>query len=170
MVASCIVGAALVTVVVYGALSARLAEQAPARAAGTRTVIAIPPPKTVHPGPHTPPQPHPMTAVDDFGFIETAARCRGAQTLRAIGRTARSLVVICADPDGNLEYHGLRLRDDAVLVAPATPAETAFVARNAQVTYTLTPEELVVTRGNAVIKREPVIEFHTAHPAADSSR
>jgi hypothetical protein len=53
------------------------------------------------------------------------------------------------------------LSDDAVL---RTVAETApnhgFLARNASVTYTVSPTELLVTAGDTVIKHEPMIEYH----------
>ncbi|MGV0812926.1 hypothetical protein ABQF34_13285 [Mycolicibacterium boenickei] len=99
-------------------------------------------------------------AFDESGFVGSAARCRDTQTARAIGRTERSLVVICLDRSGQFEYHGVRLSDRAALAASAdvTPGRR-FVARNYQVDYAVSPTELLVTSGSAVIKREPMVEY-----------
>jgi hypothetical protein len=99
-------------------------------------------------------------ATDDKGFVNSTARCDGAQTAAAIGRTERSFVVICAGENGRYEYLGVRLSDDAVLrtAAETTPAH-GFLARNASVIYAVSPTELVVTEGGTVIKQEPMLEF-----------
>ncbi|MGV0810027.1 hypothetical protein [Mycolicibacterium setense] len=99
-------------------------------------------------------------ASDGSGFVDSAARCRDTQTARAIGRTERSLVVICLDRTGRLEYHGVRLSDRAALAASAdvTPGRR-FVARNYQVDYAVSPTELLVTSGSSVLKREPMVEY-----------
>lgn len=99
-------------------------------------------------------------ASDGSGFVDSQARCRDTQTARAIGRTEGSLVVICLDRTGRLEYHGVRLSDRAALAASAdvTPGRK-FVARNYQVNYAVSPTELLVTSGSAVLKREPMVEY-----------
>ena len=99
-------------------------------------------------------------AVDDRGFVNSDARCDGTQTAVAIGRTPGSLVVICGDRSGQYGYRGVRLSDDAVLttVARATPKHQ-FIAQNARVTYSISPAELLVTAGGAVIKQEPMIDY-----------
>ncbi|PEG60255.1 hypothetical protein H5U98_14685 [Mycolicibacterium boenickei] len=99
-------------------------------------------------------------ASDGSGFVDSAARCRDTQTARAIGRTDASLVVICLDRTGRLEYHGVRLSDKAALAASAdiTPGRR-FVARNYQVNYAVSPTELLVTSGSSVLKREPMVEY-----------
>lgn len=99
-------------------------------------------------------------ASDGAGFVDSRARCRDTQTARAIGRTEGSLVVICLDRTGRLEYHGVRLSDRAALAASAdlTPGRK-FVARNYQVNYAVSPTELLVTSGSAVLKREPMVEY-----------
>lgn len=99
-------------------------------------------------------------ASDGSGFVDSLARCRDTQTARAIGRTERSLVVICLDRTGRLEYHGVRLSDRAALAASAdATAGRRFVARNYQVNYAVSPTELLVTSGSAVLKREPMVEY-----------
>jgi len=104
-------------------------------------------------------------AVDERGFVNSDARCEGTQTAVAIGRTPASLVVICGDRSGQYGYLGVRLSDDAVLktVARTTPRH-AFIAQNASVTYSISPAELVVTAGGAVLKQEPMIDYRGPLP------
>ena len=104
-------------------------------------------------------------AVDERGFVNSDARCEGTQTAIAIGRTPASLVVICGDRSGRYGYLGVRLSDDAVLktVARTTPRH-AFIAQNASVTYSISPAELVVTAGGAVLKQEPMIDYRGPLP------
>ncbi|MGA5546278.1 hypothetical protein ACPCIR_30920 [Mycobacterium sp. NPDC051198] len=99
-------------------------------------------------------------ASDGSGFVDSQARCRDTQTARAIGRTEGSLIVICLDRTGRLEYHGVRLSDRAALAASAdlTPGRK-FVARNFQANYAVSPTELLVTSGSSVLKREPMVEY-----------
>ncbi|WP_286175004.1 hypothetical protein [Mycobacterium sp. DL99] len=99
-------------------------------------------------------------ASDGSGFVDSQARCGDNQTARAIGRTERSLVVICLDRTGRLEYHGVRLSDRAALAASADATSgRRFVASNYQVNYAVSPTELLVTSGSAVLKREPMVEY-----------
>jgi hypothetical protein len=111
----------------------------------------------------------PMTPfpTDDRGFINSAARCDGAQTPLALGRTRRSLVVICVDPSGKYEYRGVRLSDGASLTVPAeTRPDGGFVARSDDVTYSLSASQLLATAGDTVINREPMIDYRQPHPFA----
>jgi hypothetical protein len=123
------------------------------------------PSEPVHPPTASEPvsQPPALFGVDDKGFVNSNARCAGTQTVVALGRTERSFVVICANENGQYEYLGVRLSDDAVLKATAetTPAHE-FLARNAGVTYTVTPAELLVMTGDTVIRQEPMIDYHAS--------
>jgi hypothetical protein len=57
-------------------------------------------------------------------------------------------------------YLGLRLSDDAVLKTSARSTSThGFIAQNASVTYSISPAELRVTVGGALIKQEPMIDY-----------
>ena len=117
--------------------------------------------------PSTPPQtatppgtPSSTYTSDDRGFLNSSARCDGSLTAVAIARTAGSLVAICADPNGDYLYRGVRLSDAAQLNVPAeTTSSRQFVARNEGVTYSLSTQQLVITAGDAVVRREPVIEY-----------
>lgn len=101
----------------------------------------------------------PSHPSDDKGFLNSSARCETGGPALAVGRTAQSLVVICPGADGTFDYRGVRLKDGAVLTAPAKPDGRAFTARNDAFTYTVTATELVVTSENSVIKREAMVEY-----------
>jgi hypothetical protein len=128
------------------------------------SVAAGPPPSPSHPPaqPLSPPVAAPADPfpVDDRGFVNSDARCDQSQTAVAIGRTPGSLVVICGDPNGQYGYLGVRLSDDAVLKTDARTTPThEFVAQHKSVTYAISPSELRVTAGGAVIKQEPMIDY-----------
>jgi hypothetical protein len=136
----------------------------PAPNARPSTTVA-PSPPTETPQAVSPQLPAPVPAVpfavDDKGFVDSGARCEATQTAVAIARTPASLVVICGDGDGRYGYLGVRLSDDAVLKTEArtTPTHT-FIAKNAGVTYALSPTQLLVTVGGAVLKQEPTIDYY----------
>jgi hypothetical protein len=97
---------------------------------------------------------------DQQGFVDSPARCENTETARAIGRTERSLVVICQDRSGALQYHGVRLSDDAALAAAAdTAPDRRFVARSRGVSYAVSPSELVISTGTSLIKQERMVEY-----------
>ena len=101
---------------------------------------------------------------DDRGFINSSARCDGSQTAAAIVRTPNSLVTICADQQGGYLYRGVRLSDGAALNVPAeTTGGREFVARSDSVTYSLSTQQLVITAGDTVVRREPVVEYREPH-------
>jgi hypothetical protein len=129
------------------------------------TTIAAGPPKPPAEPPSTPIATPAPFAVDDRGFVDSDARCDGSQTAVAIGRTPGSLVVICGDRDGRYGYLGVRLSDDAVLRTTARTTPThEFVAQNASVTYSISPAELRITAGGAVLKQEPMIDYRGPRP------
>ncbi|MBV9090585.1 MAG: hypothetical protein JO044_11895 [Mycobacteriaceae bacterium] len=113
----------------------------------------------------TPGEPASPFPADDRGFVNSAARCDGTQTALAVGRTQRSLVVICADQNGNYQYRGVRISDGALLQEPAeTTSDGGFVARNDDMTYTVSAKQLMVTSGETVINQEPMSEYRQPHP------
>ena len=67
----------------------------------------------------------PEYASDDQGFLNSSARCDDGQTLMLFGRTSRSLVAVCVGPDGQLEYRGVRLSDQAGLTMAASRSSSA---------------------------------------------
>ena len=98
--------------------------------------------------------------ADKQGYVDTKARCDDKQTLMAYGRTAKSLVAICVNPDGGLEYRGVRLADKSSLAIPATRgSDGSLVANNDGVTYSVSPTVFLVSEGDTVIYRDSWIEF-----------
>ncbi|MDT7796269.1 MAG: hypothetical protein QOD59_5710 [Mycobacterium sp.] len=74
-------------------------------------------------------------------------------------------MVICGDRNGRYGYLGLRLSDDAVLKTSARSTSTqGFIAKNASVTYSISPAGLRVTVGGVVIKQEPMIDYEGPRP------
>jgi hypothetical protein len=104
-------------------------------------------------------------ATDALGFVDSTARCATPDTAVAFGSTANSRIAICKTPNGQFSYRGVRISDGAKLIASASPsADGGFVAQHDGITYTVTSNALVVSDGNAVIRREPMVSFHgTAH-------
>jgi hypothetical protein len=98
--------------------------------------------------------------ADSHGYVDTGARCDENQTLMAYGRTSKSLVVICVHADGGLEYRGVRLSDNAPLHLPITrSSDGTLVASNDGVTYAVSPTQILVSSGDAVIYKDSWIEF-----------
>jgi hypothetical protein len=106
----------------------------------------------------------PATAApvtDGQGYVDSTARCTTPDTAAAFGSTATSRVAICKTPGGQYEYRGVRLRDGAKLIVPASrSADGAFVAGNDGITYTLTPSSLAVSAGKQVIRSEQMVDYH----------
>ena len=103
-----------------------------------------------------------LPATDNRGFVNSFARCDGPQTLVALGRTALSEVAICAGADGQYVYRGVRLnRGSGLSVGGVTVTADGFQARNDDVVYTVAANELVIVSGDAVLAREPMIEYQT---------
>lgn len=102
----------------------------------------------------------PEYPTDQYGYVNTGARCDDDQTLVEYGRTARALVAICVAADGELEYRAVRLSDQAELTVPASRAsDGAVIATNDSVTYTVSKESLLVTDGDDVVYQDQWTDF-----------
>ena len=102
----------------------------------------------------------PLPLIDNRGFVNSYARCEGPQTLVALGRTEASAVAICATADGDYLYKGVRLsRGTTLSVGDVSVIPVGFQARNDGVVYTVSAQELVITAGNTVLTREPMVEY-----------
>jgi hypothetical protein len=100
-------------------------------------------------------------ATDGQGFVDSTARCTPPDVAVAFGSTETSRVAICKTPGGRYEYRGVRVRDGAKLIVPASRSgEGGFVADNDGVAYTVTASSLVVSVGNQVIRDERMVFFH----------
>ena len=97
---------------------------------------------------------------DARGYVDSSARCDTDQVLMAYGRTARSLVAICVGSDGDLEYRGVRLTDEASVTLPAgRGSDGSIVATNDGVTYSVSSAAFLVSEGDTVLYRDPWVEF-----------
>ena len=99
-------------------------------------------------------------STDDQGYVDSTARCGAPATAVAFGSTETSRVAICKTPGGQYEYRGVRVRDGAKLIVPASQSgDGGFVADNDGMTYTVTSKSLVLSVGAKVIRDEPMVDF-----------
>ena len=98
--------------------------------------------------------------ADAKGYVDTKARCSDSQSVMAYGRTERSLMAICVDPTGDLEYRGVRLSDNASVTLPASRgSDGTVIAGKDGVTYSISPKVFLVSEGDNVIYRDSWIEL-----------
>ncbi|PRC43712.1 hypothetical protein C6A85_000000103945 [Mycobacterium sp. ITM-2017-0098] len=111
----------------------------------------------------TAPAASPAPSYDSQGYLDSTARCTAPDTVVVFGSTASSRVAICSDGDGNYEYRGVRVRDGARLIVPASQStDGAFTASNDGIDYMVTSEALVVSAEEKVLRDEPMVDFHRA--------
>lgn len=104
---------------------------------------------------------------DSQGYLESTARCASPATAVIFGSTETSRVAICEQADGSYQYRGVRVRDGARLVLPATATGDGYVAENDGLSYTVTTESLVVSAGDDVLRDEPLLDVHTSEAAGE---
>lgn len=108
-------------------------------------------------------------STDALGFVDSTARCAAPDTAVAFGSTTTSRIAICKNSSGKYEYRGVRISDGAKLVVPATASDDGgFVADSDGITYTVTSSSLVISEGNQVIRREPMVYFRGPKTTAAS--
>jgi hypothetical protein len=98
--------------------------------------------------------------VDGQGYVDSTARCTPPSTAVFFGSTETSRVAICKTQAGHYEYRGVRVRDGAKLIVPASQSGDGYVADNDGITYTVSPKSLVVSVGSKVIREEPMVDSH----------
>jgi hypothetical protein len=98
--------------------------------------------------------------TDGQGYVDSTARCTTPATAVLFGSTETSRIAICKTSADQYEYRGVRVRDSAMLIVPASQSGDGFVADNDGVTYTVTAKSLVVRTGDKVIREEPMVDFH----------
>jgi hypothetical protein len=107
----------------------------------------------------------PPIAMDDRGFVDSTARCEGDQSAVAIGRTNRSVVVVCKSPNNRYQYNGMRLSDRAALqLNDVRVTPQGFEARGDGAKYLISATELVAMSRDAVLTRDPMLEYRTPKP------
>lgn len=97
---------------------------------------------------------------DSQGYVDSTARCASPSTAVIFGSTKSSRVAICEKSDGTYEYRGVRVRDGARLVLPATRTASGYVAANDGLSYTVTADSLAVRSGDEVVRDEPLLDVH----------
>jgi len=103
---------------------------------------------------------------DSQGYLDSTARCASPATAVIFGSTETSRIAICEQSDGSFQYRGVRVRDGARLVLPATSNGDGYVAENDGLSYTVTTESLVVSSGDEVIRDEALLDVHTSGGAS----
>jgi hypothetical protein len=97
-------------------------------------------------------------ASDGQGYVDSTARCTSPDTAVAFGSSETSRVAICKTPGGQYVYRGVRVRDGAKLIIPASKSsDGGFVAENDGTSYTVTANSLVVSVGDQVIREESMV-------------
>ncbi|GAB3224985.1 hypothetical protein [Mycolicibacterium hippocampi] len=100
---------------------------------------------------------------DSQGYLNSTARCSAPDTVVVFGSTASSRVAICESDDGDYEYRGVRVRDGARLITPASrSSDGTFTATNDGIEYMVTSSALVISAGTRVIRDEAMLDFHRA--------
>ena len=97
---------------------------------------------------------------DSQGYLESTARCSSPATAVIFGSTETSRIAICEQSDGSYQYRGVRVRDGARMVLPASATDDGYVAENDGLSYTVTTESLVVSAGDEVIRDESLLDVH----------
>ncbi|MCT7662131.1 hypothetical protein [Mycobacterium deserti] len=108
-------------------------------------------------------------ATDAQGYVDSTARCATPGSAVLFGSTATSRVAICETPGGEFEYRGVRVRDGAKLIVPASQSGSEFTAENEGITYTVTKNALSVSAGSKVIREEAMVDFHEAQASPGPS-
>ncbi|KUH80347.1 MULTISPECIES: hypothetical protein [unclassified Mycobacterium] len=98
--------------------------------------------------------------ADAQGYVDSTARCAPPKEAVLFGATGSSRVAICKTSDGEYEYRGVRLRDGAKLIVPATQTGDEFTAENDGITYFVSEESLTISAGTRVIREEPMVDVH----------
>jgi hypothetical protein len=98
---------------------------------------------------------------DSQGYVDSTARCASPDTAVVFGSTDSSRVAICKTAAGSYQYRGVRVRDGAKLILPASASgDGTYVADNDGVTYSVSSSALVVKAGSKVFRTESMVDFH----------
>lgn len=105
---------------------------------------------------------------DAAGYLNSTARCDAPATMVLFGATAESRIAICKLADGTFQYRGVRVSDGAKLTAAATESTNGYIAASDGIEYLVTAKSLVVSKGNDVLREEPMEDFHGAGAPASA--
>ncbi len=110
--------------------------------------------------------------ADSQGYVDSTARCASPDTAVAFGSTDSSRVAVCKTPAGQYQYRGVRVRDGAKLILPASKSnDGGYVATDDGITYNVTAHSLIVSQGQQTIREESMVEFREpGTPSAPAPR
>lgn len=101
-----------------------------------------------------------VSGADGQGFTSSGPRCNYTNPAVAIGRTARSKLVICQTGVGRYYYKGTRLSDGAPLeLSDPTPSGSGYTAYNGATKYTVTSSALTITQNGSTVTSEPMLDY-----------
>jgi serine/threonine protein kinase len=109
-----------------------------------------------------------VTGADNQGFqMASAPRCDSTDQAAFIGRTSKSLIVVCENGSGRYYYEGVRVSDYAgITLQNAYPdaSGSGFDVINPRdnTRYEVTPTALTISRDGELLASEAMIE--SAHP------
>jgi len=99
--------------------------------------------------------------TDLEGFLGyPGARCHSANPAVAVGRTAKSLLVVCESYDGRFYYKGFGLQDGlSVEVDNFVRGDDRFTAWHNGAQYFVSAAALIITKGPVTVSAEPMLEY-----------
>jgi hypothetical protein len=99
--------------------------------------------------------------TDVQGFVGYPdARCNSANPAVAMGRTSKSLIVICQNYAGRFYYKGFGLKGGrSVEVDDLELAEDKFTTTSNGALYLVSSTALTITRGSTSVVDEPMLEY-----------
>ena len=107
---------------------------------------------------------------DSQGYLDSTARCTKPDTAVVFGTTETSRVAICKTAGGEFEYRGVRVRDGARLIVPASRiSDGVYVAKNDGVTYTVTAEALSVSADGDTFRTQSWTDFNSPQAPASTT-
>ena len=138
---------------------------APSPAPGPQTVIVVPanPPAAPAPTYQAPARTssgYTVAGADSQGFTSYGPRCNSTNPAVAIGRTAKSKIVVCQTGVGRYYYKGMRLSDGAPIeISDPVPNGSGYTATNGAVGYRVSAAALTITQNGAVVTSEPMLDY-----------
>jgi serine/threonine-protein kinase len=104
-----------------------------------------------------------LPGTDSLGFTDIpGARCDPGNPPAALGRTAKSVVVVCQAGPGNYYYRGVRLSDNAgIELANAVRSSGGFDVTNPSdgTRYQVRPNVLTIIGPNGQVESEPMVDY-----------
>jgi hypothetical protein len=99
--------------------------------------------------------------TDLKGFLGyPGARCHSANPAVAIGRTSKSLMVICQSYTGRFYYKGFGLQNGlSVEVENFVRIDDRFIASDTGVQYLVNAAALIIAKGPVTVSVEPMLEY-----------